>query len=123
LTSPKKNYYISVTHRLVQEVPNESTEFEVLLDEEDLSVLRDKIGEMAKEDEYTLKRAPVPYKSADHDEAPDRFNRRLTEIYVLLYRNGTAKTREAIMNMGVLSNLSNTDYDHPGYNGGSPLNR
>lgn len=123
MTIPRTPYYVSVTHRLIQEVPNDSTEFEVLLDEEELILLRDKIAGLHDEDEYTLKRAPVPFKSADHDEAPEQFNRQLTELYVLLYRTGSERTRKAIMDMGVLNNLSNTDYNHPGYGEGSPLNK
>ncbi len=120
---PRTPYYVSVTHRLIQETPNDSTEFEVLLDEEDLAQLKDKIAGLDDEDEYTFKRAPVPYKSADHDEAPNQFNQRLTELYVFLYRAGSERTRKAIMEMGVLNNLSNMDYNDPGYGGGSPLNK
>ncbi|WP_410770919.1 hypothetical protein [Fontibacillus sp. BL9] len=119
----KTPYYVSVTHRLIQEIPNDSTEFEVLLDDEDLAILQDKIAGLSKEDEYTFKRAPVPYKSTDHDEATEHFNRQLTELYVLLYRTGSERTRKSIIEMGVLSNLTNTDYNHPGYGGGTPLNK
>ncbi|MEF2966213.1 hypothetical protein V3851_10260 [Paenibacillus sp. M1] len=119
----KTPYYVSVTHRLIQQTPNDSSEFQVLLDEEELAQLRDKLNELSKEDDYTFKRAPVPFKSADHDEAPEQFNRRLTELYVLLYRTGTERTRNALMKMGVLNRLADTDYRDPGYGGGSPLNK
>lgn len=119
----KTPYYVSVTHRLIQEVPNDSSEFEVFLDGEELEQLRDKIAQLSNKDEYTFKRAPVPYKSADHDEAPDQFDRSLIELYVMLYRTGSERTRNTILKMGILDNLAKTDYNHPGYDGGSPLNK
>lgn len=123
MAQPKTPYYVSVTQRIIQEERNDFTDFEVLLDEEEYTILRDKLADLTEEDEYTFKRAPVPYKSADHDEAPEQFNRRLTELYVLLYRAGTERTRDSIMEMGVLDNLANTDYNDPGYGDGSPLNK
>ncbi|MBU5673490.1 hypothetical protein [Paenibacillus brevis] len=120
----KQTYYVSVAHRLIQESPNDSAEFEVLLDEEELSLLQDKLNALTAEDDYTFRRAPVPYKSADHDDAPEQFNKQLSELYVLLYRSGTAKTRTMLMESGILSRLGNTDYHHPGYGEhGSPLNK
>lgn len=120
----KQTYYVSVVHRLIQESPNDSAEFEVLLDEEELSLLQDKLNALTAEDDYTFRRAPVPYKSADHDAAPEQFNKQLSELYVLLYRSGTARTRTMLMESGILSRLGNTDYHHPGYGEhGSPLNK
>ncbi|GAA0134655.1 hypothetical protein YSY43_14950 [Paenibacillus sp. YSY-4.3] len=120
----KKPYYVSVAHRLIQEVPNQdSAEFRVQLDEEDLVKLRDKITELSEEDIYTFRRAPIPYKSADHDEATEQFNDRMIELYTLLYQYGDEQTRRSIIGLGVLGKLQNHDYDDPGYNGKSPLNR
>lgn len=120
----KQTYYVSVAHRLIQESPNDSGVFEVLLDEEEFSLLQDKLNALTAEDKYTFRRAPIPYKSADHDDAPEQFNKQLSELYVLLYRSGTAKTRTMLMKSGILSRLGNTDYHHPGYGEhGSPLNR
>lgn len=123
MASGKTPYYVSVTHRLIQEVPGDSSEFQVFLDEEELEQLRDKIAKLSKKDEYTFRRAPVPYKSADHDEAPDQFDRSLIDLYVMLYRTGSERTRNSIIETGILDNLAHTDYNHPGYNGGSPLNK
>ncbi|WP_055106594.1 hypothetical protein [Paenibacillus ihumii] len=120
----KKPYFVSVAHRLIQESPNQdNAEYRVLLDEEDLVKLRDKIAELSEEDIYTFKRAPVPYKSADHDEATEHFNDRMRELYTLLYQYGDERTRRSIIGLGVLGKLQNQDYDHPGYNGKSPLNK
>lgn len=117
-------YYVSVAHRLIQETPNDSGEFEVQLDEEELTLLRDKLEALTAEDNYTFRRAPVPYKSADRDDAPEQFNKQLSEVYVLLYRTGTARTRTMLLESGILSRLGNTDYHHPGYGEhGSPLNK
>ncbi|MFD3261484.1 hypothetical protein ACE3MQ_23080 [Paenibacillus lentus] len=120
----KKPYYVSVAHRMIQEAPNQdSTEFRVLLDDEDLVKLRDKIAELSEEDLYTFRRAPVPYKSADHDEATEHFNDRMIELYTLLYQYGDEQTRRSIISLGVLGKLQNHDYNDPGYNGKSPLNK
>ncbi|WP_236291240.1 hypothetical protein [Paenibacillus allorhizoplanae] len=37
-------------------------------------------------------RAPIPYKSADHDKATDQFNDDLLKIYQLIYNLGTDAT-------------------------------
>lgn len=120
----RKPYYVSVAHRSIQEAPNQdSTEFRVLLDEEDFAKLSDKIAELSEEDIYTFRRAPVPYKSADHDDATEQFNARMIEVYTLLYQYGDEQTRRSIIGLGVLGKLHNSDYDDPGYNGKSPLNK
>ncbi|MNJ32926.1 hypothetical protein [Paenibacillus bouchesdurhonensis] len=120
----KKPYYVSVAHRIIQEAPNQdSAEFRVLLDEEDLVKLNDKMAELSEEDIYTFRRAPVPYKSADHDAATEQFNDRMIELYTLLYQYGDEHARRTIIRLGVLGKLQNHDYNDPGYNGKSPLNK
>ncbi|WP_068613958.1 hypothetical protein [Paenibacillus tuaregi] len=119
----KTRYYVSVTHNLIQDVPNESAEYEVDLSDEQLGILRDKLDDLAKEDEHTLKRAPVPYKSADKDQATDDYNDKIIDVYAFLHEIGDERTRKAIESLGVLSKLENADYDHPGYGDGSPTNK
>lgn len=119
----KTRYYVSVTHNLIQNVPNDSTEYEVELSDEELGLLRDKLEDLAKEDEYTLKRAPVPYKSADKDEATDHYNDKIIEVYAFLHRVGDEQTRKAIDSLGVLGKLEQADYDDQGYGEGSPTNK
>ncbi|USB33748.1 hypothetical protein [Paenibacillus sp. YPG26] len=123
MNNAKTRYYVSVTHQLIQDVENESAEYKVDLDDEELGLLRDKLDELAKEDEYTLKRAPVPYKSADKDEATDHYNDKLIAVYAYLHQIGDEKTRQAIESLGVLGKLENSDYDDKGYGEGSPTNK
>ncbi|MNJ49705.1 hypothetical protein D3C77_449510 [compost metagenome] len=120
----KKAYYVSVAHQIIQEAPNDNTtEFKVFLDEEDFVRLRDKIAELSQEDDHTFRRAPIPYKSADHDEATQQYNERLIELYTLLYQYGNDQTRRSIVSLGVLGKLQNPDYNDPGYDDGFPLNK
>ncbi|WP_433945313.1 hypothetical protein [Paenibacillus sp. SN-8-1] len=123
MSTAKTRYYVSVTHHLIQDVQNESAEYEVYLDDEELGLLRDKLDDLSKEDEYTLKRAPVPYKSADKDEATDSYNDKLIDVYEYLHQIGDEKTRRAIESLGVLGKLEHSDYDHKGYGEGSPTNK
>ncbi|MNJ49696.1 hypothetical protein [Paenibacillus fonticola] len=119
----KKAYYVSVGHRVIREAPHHhSAEFKVFLDDEDLVKLRDKLTELSREDDFTFQRAPIPYKSADHDEATEHFNKRLIELYTLLYQFGDDQTRQTIISLGVLGKLQNPDYHHPGYDGAAPFN-
>ncbi|MBP2001638.1 hypothetical protein J2Z69_002683 [Paenibacillus shirakamiensis] len=121
--SQKQRYYVSVTNQIIQDVRNESTEFAVDLDGEELGLLTDKLNDLLKEDEYTLQRAAVPYKSADKDEATDHYNDRMIQLYEMLVRVGTEETREAIYGLGVLNKLDAPDYNDKGYGEGSPTNR
>ncbi|WP_339848450.1 hypothetical protein MKY42_03035 [Paenibacillus sp. FSL W7-1088] len=118
----KKHYYVSVTHNLIEQTKNESTPFEVMVNDEQLNRLKDLMKVLEDEDAYTLQRAPVPYKSADHDEATEQFSDGMTLLYTFLYDHGTSDTRQAIESMNVLSRLQDTDYDDPGYEN-SPLNK
>lgn len=120
----KQTYYVSVAHRLVQDSPGDSSELKVLLDEEELSLLQNKLATLTAENKYMLQQTLLPCKSAAQDNAPEQFNKQLSELFVLLYRSGTAKTRSTLMESGVLSRLGNTDYHHPGYGEHrSPLNK
>lgn len=118
----KKHYYVSVTHNLIEQSRNESTPFEVVLDDEELARLKELMELAENDDAYTLQRAPVPYKSADHDDASERFAKGLALLYAFLHHHGTLPTRQAIEDMNVLDRLRDTDYDDPGYEQ-SPMNK
>lgn len=119
----KQTFFVSVNHGLIQEVRNDSNEFEVLLAPEELTILQDLLKELSQEDEYAFRRAFVPYKSADHDEAIRQFDDGTSRLYQYLHRYGTAETRQTIEGLGVLPKLENTGYQDKGYDGGSPTNK
>ncbi|MBR2564604.1 MAG: hypothetical protein IKE29_08285 [Paenibacillus sp.] len=118
----KQHLYVSVTHNLIEQTKNESTPFEVLVDDGQLATLKDLMKVLEDGDNYSLQRAPVPYKSADHDDGNERFTDGVTMLYTFLYDHGTPETRQAIDGMNVLPKLQDTDYDDPGYEH-SPMNK
>ncbi|PQP83620.1 hypothetical protein C0Q44_02725 [Paenibacillus sp. PCH8] len=118
----KRHLYVSVTQHLIEQTRNESTPFAVLVDDDQLARLQDLMKVLEDDDAYTLQRAPVPYKSADHDEANEQFTDGMILLYTFLYDHGTTDTRQAIESMNVLPRLQDTDYDDPGYEN-SPLNK
>jgi len=122
MDTDKRRYYISVSHHLIQEAPYESAEFEVAMTEAEKTKLKDKLDDLNQEDEYTFKRAFIPYKSADHDDAPQEFNDKLIDVYAYLYEIGDEKTKRTIEEMNILGKMRNTDYNHEGYED-SPLNK
>ncbi|MCM3784760.1 hypothetical protein M3231_17480 [Neobacillus mesonae] len=115
-------YFVSLTQKLVHQDPSESNDYEVRLDKEQLSEIQDMLASMNRDDSYTLQRAPVPYKSADHDDANDEFTSQMKEIYEFIYKTGTEDTRAAIRSQNILDKLDHTDYDNKGYED-SPLNK
>lgn len=50
----KKHYYVSVTHNLIEQTKNESTPFEIIVDDEQLNRLKDLMKVLEDEDAYTL---------------------------------------------------------------------
>ncbi|WP_311519093.1 hypothetical protein [Paenibacillus albidus] len=123
VSEEKKHYFVSVTHGLIQDVRNDSNEFEVLLTTEELTALQDLLKDLERGDGYAFRRAFVPYKSADHDDAIDQFDDQTVKLFEYLREQGTEETRSAIDGMGVLPKLKNTGYQDKGYDGGSPTNK
>lgn len=119
----KKRYFVSVNHSLIQDVRNDSNEFEVSLNAEELTILQDLLNELKRGDDYAFQRAFVPYKSADHDEAARQFDDEIIRLYQSLYLFGTSETQQTIEELGVLPKLENTGYEDKGYDGGSPTNK
>ncbi|WP_239696869.1 hypothetical protein [Paenibacillus oryzisoli] len=83
--------------------------------EVEIEMLRQMLDQLKRDDELTQFRAPIPYKSADHDKATDQFNDDLLKLYQFIYNLGTEKTRAHISDMNILHKLQNTDYEDPGY--------
>ncbi|WP_342564070.1 hypothetical protein NST84_02370 [Paenibacillus sp. FSL R7-0345] len=119
----RKSYFVSVNHGLIQDVRGESGEFEVRVTPDELTVLQGLLDNLASGDEYAFRRAAVPYKSADHDEAADQFDDVTVQLYQYLYQVGSGETQQMISQLGVLPKLANTGYQDKGYDGGSPTNK
>ncbi|AEI39519.1 hypothetical protein [Paenibacillus mucilaginosus] len=118
---PKKIYYISVGPGTIEDQQtladqrNYTYDYQVEASEEEYQELRRLLQSTEETQDGTFARAPIPYKSADHDPATEQFNDRMKDLYTLLYRLGTAETKGHIEKMGILKKLGNTDYDLPGY--------
>lgn len=121
--SNRKRYFVAVNHGLIQETRNESNEYEVLLSGEELTVLQDLLNELSREDDYAFRRAFVPYKSADHDDAAEQFDDATIRVFQYLHDHGTAETRRQIEGLNVLQKLENAGYEDEGYGSGSPTNK
>lgn len=115
-----KRYFVSVNHGLIQDMRNDSNEYEVLLSGEELTVLQDLLKDLAREDDYAFRRAIVPYKSADHDEAAGQFDDGTIRLFQYLHDHGTDETRSLIQELDILPKLENTGYEDEGYRNGSP---
>ncbi|GAA3404234.1 hypothetical protein ACFFNY_26295 [Paenibacillus hodogayensis] len=97
------------------EQPDRTYEFSVEATDDEIGELRRLLDSYADQDMHALRRAPVPYKSADHDEATESFNNRTYQLYAALYALGTTETRDYIEQSQMLAKLRNPDYEHPGY--------
>ncbi|MNH32904.1 hypothetical protein D3C79_933770 [compost metagenome] len=94
-----------------------------MVSENERTVLQNLLNNLGREDDYAFRRAAVPYKSADHDEAAEQFDEGTLRLYRYLYRVGSAKTQQTIEQLDVLPKLENTGYEDKGYGEGSPTNK
>lgn len=107
--------YVSVSNKSLDREVSMNEQLEVRGTDEELEKLRQILEQLERDDQVTQLRAPIPYKSADHDKATDQFNDDLLKLYQLIYNLGTDKTRAHIHDMKILNKLQNTDYENPGY--------
>jgi hypothetical protein len=118
---PKATYYVSVATGLIEELKamqeseNMAHEFVVEAAPEEVATLRNLMEKRATAEENTFKRAAIPYKSADHDQATEEFNGEILNIYRYLHEIGNAETKKHIEKMGILPRLLSPDYHHAGY--------
>ncbi|GGF91098.1 hypothetical protein [Paenibacillus abyssi] len=111
----KNHYYVSVSGKSIETEPSLSEQLQILATEEELQKLQTLLDHQQHDDELTHIRAPLPYKSNDHDPANDQFTEHLIEVYRAIYRVGTEETRDHIRSMNIIGELHNTDYNYPGY--------
>ncbi|MFC4303371.1 hypothetical protein [Cohnella boryungensis] len=111
----KLRYYVSVSAGIVGTEPALTDQLTVLATDEERNHLIALLEKERKALESTYVRAPIPYKSADHDSATNRYNDSMIEIYRFIYRIGTIETKRHIEYMDILRELRTPDYRHPGY--------
>lgn len=113
--STRNTLYVSVSNKSLDRDASMNEQLEVRGTEEELEKLRQMLEQLQRDDEVTQLRAPIPYKSADHDKASDQFNDDLFKLYQFIYNLGTDKTKAHIHDMNILKKLQNTDYEDSGY--------
>ncbi|WP_424766384.1 hypothetical protein [Paenibacillus sp. sgz302251] len=111
----KQIYYVSVSGKRVEPTASMNDQLTVNGTTEEIDKLQLLLETIQKDDERTQFRAPIPYKSADHDQATEQFNEDILKVYRAIYELGTAETKEHIQQMNILNKLQNTDYNYPGY--------
>lgn len=111
----KKHYYVSVSGKSVEAEPSKTEQLQVLATENEINDLQILLDREKQGDNHTGQRAPIPYKSADHDPATDEFNDEIIDVYRAIYQIGTEETKQHIRSMNIIKELQNTDYNHPGY--------
>lgn len=117
----KNTYLVSVSNLSVERIGSRAgrrdTEFEFTIEatEQEAGQLSQLMETQQADDFSTLVRTPIPYKSADHDEATKDYNEQLLRVYSYLYELGTPETRDHIERTGLLAKLRHPDYSHPGY--------
>lgn len=107
--------FVSVSNKSLGREASMNEQLEVRGTEEEIDMLLHMLEQLKRDDELTQFRAPIPYKSADHDKATDQFNDDLLKLYQLIYHLGTENTKAHIDDMNILNKLQNTDYEDPGY--------
>jgi hypothetical protein len=111
----KQRYYVSVSASMVGTEPSLTDQLTILATEQERDHLLKLLNQEQKNIEKTYLRAHIPYKSADHDKATNRFNDGMVDIYRYIYQIGTIETKRHIEYMDILAELRTPDYHHPGY--------
>jgi hypothetical protein len=111
----KQRYYVSVSASMVGSEPALTDQLTIFATQEERDHLFELLNREQRNIEKTYLRAHIPYKSADHDKATNRFNDSIVEIYRYIYHVGTIETKRHIEYMDILSELHNPDYRHQGY--------
>jgi hypothetical protein len=111
----KQTYYVSISGKRVEPEPSINDQLTVTATLEEIDELQLLLDQIQRDDEKTQFRAPIPYKSADHDEATDKFNEDIIKVYDAVYMLGTKETKDHIRKMSILPKLQDPDYNYPGY--------
>lgn len=112
----KERYYVSVSTGMINKEPALTDQLTIMATETERDNLQTLLDREKTADDKTHVKAPIPYKSADHDSATNEFNDSLVEVYRYIYQIGTVETRRHIEYMDILEELRTPDYHHQGYN-------
>ncbi|PZE22111.1 hypothetical protein [Paenibacillus xerothermodurans] len=118
---PKTLYYVSVANGLIQDETTmndalqDDYEFRIRANDEEIRELRELMQKVLDDEENTHIRAPIPYKSAEHDKATEDFNSDMLNMYNMIYQLGDDKAKRHIEQTGILGRLLNPDYHDAGY--------
>jgi hypothetical protein len=102
----KTIYYVSVADGLIESesvlrgMPNKNYEFVVHATDEEIAELRRRMDNVQDDEEITLKRATIPYKSAEHDVATNTFNTDMLSLYHMIYQLGNDEAKQHIEKNG-----------------------
>lgn len=115
-SSAKETYYVSVSAGTITKEENHTTDqLSVYATDREIDQLMSLFAKRAETDDLTHLRGIIPYKSADHDPATDKYNEQMLDIYRMVFRIGTEETRKHLIHMDILSVLKDPDTHLPGY--------
>ena len=102
----KMIYWVSVAnHEIVPQGKGNNYEFEIEANEQELAQLREKLETAEQIDRKLVRRAGTPYEvytQAGQEVKTLPYDRRLIEIYRIIYDLGLPKTKEHIEKMNIL---------------------
>lgn len=113
--SEKQIYYVSVSSKKIEYQPDSNEQLTVTATVDEIDELQQLLDQVQLDDEKIQLRAPIPFKSADHDETTDKYNEDIIKVYDAIYELGTDETRAHIQEMNILRKIQDTDYNYPGY--------
>ncbi|MFC3799926.1 hypothetical protein [Cohnella sp. GCM10012308] len=112
----RETYYVSVSAGTITKEENHTTDqLSVFATDREIDLLMSLFAKRAKTDDLTSLRGIIPYKSADHDPATDKYNEQMLDIYRTIFRIGTEETRKHLIHMDILNVLKDPDTHLPGY--------
>ncbi|OBG86323.1 hypothetical protein A9X05_01860 [Mycobacterium sp. E3298] len=115
-STAKETYYVSVSAGTITKEENHTTDqLSVYATEREIDQLMALFAKRAETDDLTHLRGIIPFKSADHDPATDKYNEQMLDIYRMVFRIGTEETRRHLIHMDILSVLKDPDTHLPGY--------
>lgn len=101
----KNNYFVSVSSAEVTEVPipDDNGQFEIIATEEEVLEIENYFKSIDDETKSGLKYLGKPFHEKPVDQKRYAGEEGLVKIYKLLYKYGTAKTKEDIDSFGILN--------------------
>ncbi|MFD2331555.1 hypothetical protein ACFSR7_20055 [Cohnella sp. GCM10020058] len=112
----RETYYVSVSAGTITKEENHTTDqLSVFATDREIDQLMALLAKRSQTDDLTSLRGVIPYKSADHDPATDKYNEQMLDVYRAIFRIGTEETRKHLIHMDILNVLKDPDTHLPGY--------